>query len=186
MQVLISCAHCGTEKWSRPCDQKRRQHNFCSRACSARFYGPRSRRNVVVECAYCHVKFERKACEARKAERTKSGLHFCCREHKALASRLDGGIQAIHPPHYGTNYRTIAFSLYPVRCNRCPYEKDERVLQVHHRNHDHSDDRPENLEILCANCHLEEHLPPLVRPDGIEPSSPAFQTGAGTTSAIAA
>lgn len=30
---------------------------------------------------------------------------------------------------------------------------DRRLLEVDHINGDHYDDRPENLQILCCNCH---------------------------------
>lgn len=30
-------------------------------------------------------------------------------------------------------------------------------LQVHHKNGNHKDNRPENLQWLCINCHSREH-----------------------------
>lgn len=43
------------------------------------------------------------------------------------------------------------------KCERCAYEKFE-ILQVHHKNRDRKDNRLENLELICPNCHYEEHL----------------------------
>ena len=43
------------------------------------------------------------------------------------------------------------------KCERCKYNKVE-ILQVHHKNRDNKDHRLENLELVCPNCHYEEHF----------------------------
>lgn len=107
-------------------------------------------------CAYCSVVFSK---TTRSLARSKSGLYFCCMTHKVLAQRI-GGIKAIQPSHYGTGdsgYREIAFAAFPHKCNRCPYDKVQAVLHVHHKDRDRKNCSLDNLEILCANCHAEEH-----------------------------
>ena len=42
------------------------------------------------------------------------------------------------------------------KCERCPYSKT-KILVVHHKNRKHDDNRMENLESLCPNCHAEDH-----------------------------
>jgi hypothetical protein len=42
-------------------------------------------------------------------------------------------------------------------CERCNYNKYE-ILQVHHKNRKRNDNNLENLELICPNCHYEEHL----------------------------
>jgi 5-methylcytosine-specific restriction endonuclease McrA len=37
------------------------------------------------------------------------------------------------------------------RCMNCGAEG--LTLELHHRNHDHTDDRPSNLTLLCKQCH---------------------------------
>jgi len=41
-------------------------------------------------------------------------------------------------------------------CERCGYNKTE-VLQVHHKDNNHSNNNTNNLELICPNCHFEEH-----------------------------
>ncbi len=41
-------------------------------------------------------------------------------------------------------------------CERCGYEKTE-ILNVHHKNRDRSHNDLSNLELICPNCHGEEH-----------------------------
>lgn len=43
------------------------------------------------------------------------------------------------------------------KCEKCP-EKNPRTLQVHHRNSQKSDNRDENLQVLCRSCHDKAHL----------------------------
>lgn len=42
------------------------------------------------------------------------------------------------------------------KCERCDYNKIE-ILQIHHKNRNRNDNNLDNLEILCPNCHYEEH-----------------------------
>lgn len=41
-------------------------------------------------------------------------------------------------------------------CERCGYNKYE-ILQVHHKNRNRDDNILSNLELICPNCHYEEH-----------------------------
>lgn len=41
-------------------------------------------------------------------------------------------------------------------CERCDYDKPE-ILQVHHRDSNQANNELDNLELLCPNCHAEEH-----------------------------
>ena len=109
---------------------------------------------VEVECAYCHKKFKKRPSELTNS---KSGLYFCCREHKDLAQRIDSGDQFndIRPSHYGSNnnYRGIAFANKEHKCELCNWNEDENILEVHHINENHNDNKIENLMILCPICH---------------------------------
>lgn len=52
--------------------------------------------------------------------------------------------------------RLIKEGLKINKCEKCGCE-DSLVLELHHKNRNHFDNRLENLEILCANCHRKEH-----------------------------
>lgn len=111
-------------------------------------------KRTEVVCAYCGKKFLK---ANSKLPLSKSGLYFCCREHKDLAQRLESGNQfdSMRPDHYGNGaeYRKIAFRNYPHKCSVCGWDDDEDVLQVHHIDENRRNANPENLIILCPTCH---------------------------------
>ena len=41
-------------------------------------------------------------------------------------------------------------------CERCGYNKVE-ILHVHHKDRNRKNNDQENLELVCPNCHYEEH-----------------------------
>lgn len=119
--------------------------------------------SVKCECAYCHKIFY---LSQSKANNSKSGLHFCCREHKDLAQRIDSGkiFDIMRPPHYSSTeenvgslntYRSLAFRNYSHKCAICGWDEDEDILQVHHIDENRQNNSLSNLIILCPNCHAK-------------------------------
>ena len=43
-----------------------------------------------------------------------------------------------------------------TKCERCGYSKLE-ILHVHHKDRDRKNSDLSNLELICPNCHCEEH-----------------------------
>lgn len=114
-----------------------------------------NKNKVKVSCAYCGKEFLR---APSKLTKSKSGLYFCCREHKDLAQRIESGSQfsPMRPDHFDNgkaDYRKSAFRHYEHKCAVCGYEEDERILQVHHRDENRENNSLDNLVILCPNCH---------------------------------
>ena len=59
-------------------------------------------------------------------------------------------------------YRARALKMYPWICGRCMREFDRtnvHELTVHHRDHNHDNNRADgsNWELLCLYCHDNEH-----------------------------
>ena len=115
---------------------------------------------IEVECAYCHKKIIK---QKSKLENSKSGLYFCCREHKDLAQRIDSGSEfdKMRPEHYGEtlsdspDYRKKAFRTYENKCAVCGYLEEPKILQVHHIDENRANNDLNNLIILCPNCHAK-------------------------------
>ena len=112
------------------------------------------------KCAQCGTDFYKRPSGFKNS---KSGLYFCSRACKDNAQCL-GGVSEIHPPHYGTalngtpsTYRRIAFLTQPKVCSACGYDTHPEILEVHHKDRDRTNNDPENLVVLCKNCHGWEH-----------------------------
>ncbi|KQL21872.1 hypothetical protein AN957_09995 [Cytobacillus solani] len=52
------------------------------------------------------------------------------------------------------HYRKKALRYYGDSCNRCGINEN---LQVHHKDRNRSNNELDNLEVLCYDCHSEEH-----------------------------
>ncbi len=160
-KTKINCFNCDQEAYVENKEIKRGFGKFCSRTCSSKYRAknlPPLENNVT--CAYCNIPFH---LSKSKQDNSKSGLYFCCREHKDAAQCI-GGIKEIMPPHYGTGspentYRRIVFSVYnkPKICERCGFDEHEAAIIVHHKDRNRNNNDISNLEVLCANCHAIEH-----------------------------
>ncbi len=140
--IYSGCGECGGRFLIPP----HRNRKYCSEKCFRL-----SRRNrVVVSCLNCDTEFERMKSKVGK-------LNFCSRGCKDKAQRVEVGLIAL--PHYkngAASYRRKALLHYGPACNRCSFDKDDRLLDVHHIDGDRENNAVENLEVLCVMCHAKE------------------------------
>lgn len=105
-------------------------------------------------CAYCGKEVDRMPSQARKS---KTGKMFC---NKSCAASYNNKLKANEKhPNYKDgkgSYRNKALREKEHRCELCGVD-DLMVLEVHHRDRDRTNNNIENLQILCANCHLRQH-----------------------------
>lgn len=156
--IARTCNFCQEAFMAEAREARRGNAKFCSRTCSSKNRVSKlPKPDPNVSCAFCDTKFY---LNPSKQRNSKSGLFFCCREHKDFAQRI-GGIREIMPPHYGTSpspdYRELAFSNLPNMCAHCGYSEHVGILEVNHKDLNRSNNSLENLEILCPNCHQAFH-----------------------------
>lgn len=156
--TMTICNQCFKFFVARVADLKRNRAKYCSRKCCGEYRSTHLKIVIVnTICAYCNKMFYR---NASKKVGSKSGLYFCTRKHKDLAQKI-GGIESIMPKHYGNgqhDYREIAFKHSAKKCHRCNYDSNPAAIVVHHKDRNRTNNSIDNLEILCANCHLIEHF----------------------------
>ena len=137
-----SCIVCGKPAYKRPCEIERNQGRvFCSMVC----YGFSCRKEVY--CLVCGISIlaglNKKTCSRACANKHRVGIQY---KINSPRSKVVSG-------------RAIKVRLLSARqgvCERCGYNKPE-ILHTHHKDRNRSNNSMENLELICPNCHYEEH-----------------------------
>ena len=136
------CAICASPIYRRPNEQRKNGGRaFCSMIC----YGISCRKeNPCVVCGKMILgRFHKKTCSRACANINRTGIKY------HLGS----------PRSKVKSQQAIKIRLLNARgknCERCGYNKHE-ILQVHHNDKDRSNNDLDNLELICPNCHYEEH-----------------------------
>lgn len=137
-----TCLLCNKQIYRRPSEIKDRDGRvFCSAAC----YGLSCRKETP--CIICG-----KGILAGLNKKTCS--RSCSNKHRVSQNYIQN-----KPIDKVMTLRRIKLRLLKIRgekCERCDYNKI-KVLQVHHANKNRADNRLSNLELICPNCHYEEH-----------------------------
>lgn len=134
------CFVCSKPIYRRPIEIKNGRV-FCSQEC----YGLANRKETP--CIVCGspilASTNKKTCSRACANKNRAGAKYKIgrpkdkvRDQRALKLRL--------------------LSSKGGRCERCGYDKKE-ILNVHHKDWNHGNNVMSNLELLCPNCHAEEH-----------------------------
>jgi hypothetical protein len=137
------CKNCSKPIYRRPSEIECNGNRvFCSMVC----YGKSNRKEVP--CLVCDTlilaTFNKKTCSRSCANIHRTGIKY----------RLNS------PKDKVKSVRAIKIKLLAIRgntCERCKYSKHE-ILQVHHKNRNRTDNNLDNLELICPNCHYEEHF----------------------------
>lgn len=138
----IKCVICGVEIYRRPLEIRENNGRvFCSSAC----YGIACRKEKP--CIICQkpilAGLHRKTCSRGCANKHRTGIRYkMSSPHDKVKSQQALKVRML-------KYRG-------GKCERCGYEKYE-ILQVHHKDRNTNNNDIKNLELICPNCHCEEH-----------------------------
>lgn len=137
-----SCVVCNNPIYKRPAEiEKNEGRVFCSVKC----YGVFCRKESP--CAVCGqpilAGLNKKTCSRKCANIQRAGIKYHLGQ----------------PRDRVVSQRALKVRLLEARgtkCERCDYDRPE-ILQVHHKNRDTGNNEFDNLELVCPNCHFEEH-----------------------------
>ena len=137
------CIVCSKVIYRKPSQIKRNKGQvFCSMVCYGLFQ--RREKPCVVCGKMIMSKFNKKTCS-----------RSCANIHRA------GIVYKIGSPRSKVkSQQAIKIRLLEKRgrkCGRCNYKKYE-ILQVHHKDRNKNNNELDNLELICPNCHYEEHF----------------------------
>lgn len=136
------CSVCSKALYRRPIQLEQSEGRaFCGQVC----YGISCRKEKP--CAVCGkpvlASLHKKTCSRACSNKNRAGIKY-------KSGRL--GDKAEY-------YRALKLRLIAQRgsrCCRCSYGKVE-ILEIHHRDRNRDNNSLENLELVCPNCHAEEH-----------------------------
>ncbi len=137
-----NCIVCGALVYKRPFQiEKNRGRVFCTQAC----FGKSTRKEIA--CRGCG-----------KTILSGQNKQTCSRE---CANKLRAGIRygIGRPRDKMMEQRSMKLQIIRLRgglCERCKYDCVE-ILHVHHKDRNRKNNNPQNLELLCPNCHAKEH-----------------------------
>lgn len=138
----INCIVCNRPIYRRPIEiQKNNGRAFCSLAC----YGIFCRKeNPCIVCgSLILASAHKKTCSRSCANKHRAGIKY----------KLN------RPKDKVKSQQAIKIRLLRERrnsCERCAYNKYE-ILEVHHKDRNRNNNDFNNLELICPNCHAEEH-----------------------------
>ena len=139
----IKCTICGKEVYRRPLQlEKTGGRAYCSMVC----YGISIRQEKP--CVICN-KLILSSLHRITCSRSCSNIYRVGIKYKLGRPKKDKAEEI----------RAIKIRLFLTRgekCERCGYNKPE-VLQVHHKDRNSRNNDFKNLEIICPNCHFEDH-----------------------------
>jgi hypothetical protein len=133
---------CGKPVYRRPLQIKGAKGRvFCGQVC----YGISCRKEKA--CAVCGTLI------LASANKKTCGRE-CANRHRVSIKYKIG-----RPRDKAEHYRSLKLRLLGERgekCGRCDYGRME-ILEIHHRDRNRENNSLENLELICPNCHAEEH-----------------------------
>ena len=141
------CLKCGKEIEGN--DKKRRK--FCSHACSASFNNEQRAKKIKV----C------KNCGKELSGRQKVFCSIECQndyEYKQYIEKWKNGELMCDTCEISRHIRRYLFERNDGKCQLCGWDKENPVthkvpLQIHHIDGDCTNNKEENLQLLCPNCH---------------------------------
>jgi hypothetical protein len=150
--TIVSCRICKKEFYAKPSHIHLGYGKYCSNICKREA----QKTGKFIECYICNKKVWRTPKDIR---RSASGYFFCSRKCSMSwkNSELRSGIN--HPLWHGgiSTYRRLKEKNGgKMICGHCGLS-DSRVLVVHHTDFNRQNNKLNNLQWLCRNCHYLAH-----------------------------
>lgn len=144
----VNCVVCGKEY-----EIELKRYNGKIKEGSA-FYCSSECRNhkgsVKCQCAHCGKEIWK---TKSQYARSKTGNVYCSRSCATSKNNMLFKSGENNPNFKGGSYRSNALNIYEHKCCVCGYDEDERILEVHHIDENHSNNDISNLCLLCPTCH---------------------------------
>lgn len=156
--MLTNCEGCKKEF-----ECPNRKYNFNTKNsmkiyCSNRCYNKHKseKHSIKINCANCGKEIHKPKAELKQS---KTGNLYCSRSCSAANNNRLFKKWENHPSYKNGKSQYRNYKLNSIEnkiCKRCGFD-NILALEVHHIDRNRKNNKLENLEILCCNCHRIEH-----------------------------
>ncbi len=136
-----NCANCSKSIYRRPF-QIEKGSVYCSVTCSG--IAIRKEKPCIVCGKLILAGLNKKTCGRSCANINRAGIKY-------------NGASPRDKVKYQRGLKLRLLDIRGHKCEKCSYNKYE-ILQVHHKDRNKNNNDLENLELICPNCHCEEHF----------------------------
>jgi hypothetical protein len=115
-----------------------------------------SKNRVSFKCEVCGKEFTVTKSDVVRRKRMGSKIKYCSATCRAVGMKgrwLKKSKDLINT--VGITYR-LRKSIR--KCQICGFDVEPRILTLHHKDMNHSNNSPKNLLLVCPNCHSLEHI----------------------------
>lgn len=154
--MIVKCKCCNVEFEKAPSQIKKCQNNFCSRSCAAKVNNTikPKRKKYIRYCQscgsnikglgkkYCNIKCQKTFQLNQKVQLWKFGNDAGYDTNGTIRRYIKKYILI----ERGTACEQCGWNKINPRTNKCP-------LEIHHRDGNYKNNKEDNLQILCPNCH---------------------------------
>ena len=158
---IKKCLNCGEDIQILNLTQSEyKRRKFCCQSCSAIYNNKKRKRNLEEKETYCL-----NCGSPLKQSQTKYCQIKCQHEHqqkeweeKWFSGEISGFSETDNWGNVPDRIRTYLFKKFDSKCSKCGWGEVNpftgRVpLEVEHIDGDYTNNRPENVTLLCPNCH---------------------------------
>lgn len=146
------CSNCHKDIYKRPARLKAHKIFFCDRNCQSQ-HKRKNSKIIIVNCDCCDKRISKNRSQQRNS---KTGLFFCnnlCK-NKFLAQNRRWQKDDVNSHRQRQN---ILYDKVKCTCQQCGYNKNKKMLDIHHYDHNHQNNKCDNLRVLCVWCHTKHH-----------------------------
>jgi len=150
---IVQCAECGKEISRTATEVKRSKNHFCNHSCSAKFNN-RKRQKKIKHCLFCGKVVRNKYC----GPACQHAYHRKVYIERWLAGEETGSVGSDDTTDVSDYVRRYLLEQASYQCTQCGWSErnvhtNTIPLEIDHINGDWQNNGPENLRVLCPNCH---------------------------------
>jgi hypothetical protein len=152
MNPNTNCNWCKKSIYKRPSHFTAHKKHFCDFRCQKNSEKSNNTKQCV-KCSHCNVEITR---TRRRLRSSKSNNHFCnviCRNRFLINHRWKNKDTVKDHGHL----RMRVINRDNNSCANCLYNEDIRMLDIHHIDGNHRNNKMENLLSVCVWCHGKHH-----------------------------